>query len=730
MKIKLFVILTVFYLSSFSQQKETGDIHDRVIDSLIYSLNQSKTDTNKTRILLEVGNIFQNNTPDSAMVYFEKALVLSNKTGNRKNTARSLILIGEIHKNKGNYNLAENNNREALLIFQEMADSPDEATSKTGETGIYECYTNLGSIYRVRGSYNKAVEYFQWALKIAEESGNKKGIAQCNGNLGITYCNQGYYERSMEYFKKSLKLNEEIGYNKGISDIYANIGVIHWKQGDFVQAVEDNQKSLKIRTESGDKKGIAQCYTNIGFLYKCMKNYEMATKYNQKALSTYEELGDKNGLATVLGSIAELNMVFADSANGGSEKAEKYKKAIEFAERSLLIAKEMGFLLIENESYGFLSNAWSNLHDYKKAWEYSQKYIMTGDSLFNKEKISAIEEMEAKYQFEKKQKEIELQKIELEKNEMEITLQTKQKYGLFIGLLLMLILVMVIFRNYREKKKANIILTKKKEEIQNQAHQLAEKNTIITESINYAKLIQDAILPSTQLFNKLFPDSFIFYRPKDIVSGDFYWLYKEGEKIFIAVVDCTGHGVSGAFMSMIGITMLNEVVKEKQIHTPSKILKSLNEKIIYLLNQSGKSHNIGMDMTLCCIDKEKNVLTISLANRKAILFENKKVVNIKAGMSSIGNKLSTNQPVNYKDSVFSLENEIILYMFTDGYIDQFGGNESKKFGSPKFEDLIVDIVSCDFQKQGRSIDYEFERWKGSNCQTDDVLVIGINFNKH
>jgi serine phosphatase RsbU (regulator of sigma subunit) len=247
------------------------------------------------------------------------------------------------------------------------------------------------------------------------------------------------------------------------------------------------------------------------------------------------------------------------------------------------------------------------------------------------------------------------------------------------------------------------------------------QNKQIQSSIRYAERIQSAVLPSSNYLTELFPNHFIFYRPKDVVSGDFYWCREEGNKIIIAVADCTGHGVPGAFMSLIGHQLLNRAVIDKKIYSPEKILENINKAIREVWNQERASTHEGMEMAICVIDKEKNTISFAGAKRPICIIQNHKPNHIKGDRVGIDGK----ENATYTKHEFELQPNTQIYLYTDGYQDQFGGRENRRFMSKSLRDLFLQIENKSSQEQLEEITATFNTWKRSYDQIDDVLVLGI-----
>ena len=630
----------------------------------------------------------------SAIKYYRKALKIYKELGNKKGISYCYTNIGNIHYYQGNYANAIDYYKKSLKIAKELGSKKEIAT----------CYNNIGLVHDDQGNYAIAIKYYQKSLKIFEESDDKKGMSMCYNNIGLVHYYQGNYASAIDYYKKSLKIAEELGDKKGIANCYNNIGLVYDEQGNsssskklaadkYARAIEYYQKSLKIFEESDDKKGMSMCYMNIGIVYEeqgysassekhAEDKYISAIEYYQKSLKIKEKLGDKKGIAMVLGNIANLNNTLADSLVTKKEKTEKYYKAIKLAGKALRIAKEIKTLPLEKEFLIHLSNSYEGLKNYKKALEFHKLYMEANDSLFNEEKNKQITQMEAHYQAEKKQQEIEKQKILLEKKDVEVkqqeavaSRQRMQRNAFIGGFALMLILAVVVLRSYRQKKKANILLSEQKEEIGQKNEELQQqkeeitvqrdeleqtnekldetnkqlelKNKDVTDSINYAKRIQTAILPPEEYVTKSLPEHFILFKPRDIVSGDFYWATVKNNSLIIAAVDCTGHGVPGAFMSMLGVSFLNEIVNKLPVETQNfaslqanEILNQLRDEVINSLHQTGKEDEAqdGMDIALYILNMETKELRYAGANNPLYIVRNKNLTgfqNLSGGVLKI-----------------------------------------------------------------------------------------------
>ena len=297
--------------------------------------------------------------------------------------------------------------------------------------------------------------------------------------------------------------------------------------------------------------------------------------------------------------------------------------------------------------------------------------------------------------------------------------------GAFTGFLLLMIVAVLLFSRYKLKKKANEQLQSTFNLIEEKNKVIEKSNALITDSITYAKRIQDAILPAREdLANALCGDFFAFYQPAHIVSGDFYWCSNHNNKTILIVADCTGHGVPGAFMSMIGNTLLNEIVNERKVTDTKEIAHLLDEKIITSLHQHTDSGQYdGMDISICCIDKNKNEITFTGAHH--IMYAvNGHVQKVRGDAYAIGGAQQQHTKT-FTSHTIAYEKGLQLYFLTDGYCDQSGGTSNKRFSSRKFENLLEDIKQLKMEEQKEKLKIAFANWKGETNQRDDVLVVGI-----
>ena len=641
-----------------------------------------------------------------ALEYHHKSLKVKEELRDETGIATSLNNIGTIYGNKGDVTKALEYYHKSLKIREKIND----------KSGIAMSLNNIGTIYDNQGDVTKALEYYHKSLKIREKINDKSGIAIGLNNIGFVYDNQGELSTALEYYQKSLKIKEEMGDKNGIATSFNNIAAIFYKKKDVSKAIEYFQKSLEVREEIGDKKGIAICLNNIGGMYKNQEDISKAIEYFQKSLEVREEIGDKQGIAICLNNI------------GGIYKNQKELfKALDYANKSLAIAQEIGYPENIRDAAELLSQIYEQQGKNKEALEMYKLHITMRDSIKNEETQKTVLKQQAKYEYEK-QKTIDDKEHE---KQLAIEHQSKEKqqilaYATTAGLGFVGIFLIFVFNRLK--------VTRKQKDIIELAHtELEVKNKEITDSIQYAKRIQSAILPSEKVVKEYLRDSFILYKPKDIVAGDFYWLetiktgdhhpsnFPQGENLVLfAAADCTGHGVPGAMVSVVCNNGLNRSVREHGLIEPGKILDKTREIVVQEFEKSEEEVKDGMDIALCSL--EGNTLKYAGAHNPLWLIRKGELIENKADKQPIG-KFENQQP--YTTHTIELQKGDTIYIFSDGYADQFGGEQGKKMKTTNFKKLLLSIQGDSMDKQKELIDKAFENWKGNLEQLDDVCVIGV-----
>jgi tetratricopeptide (TPR) repeat protein/serine phosphatase RsbU (regulator of sigma subunit) len=746
------------------------------IDSLSKLYRETSNDTLRVSLLFELGNCYTNSNADTALWFYKEAWGLT-KSKNLdtldflKIKAASYSNLGLSYRKLGSFHQALVLQEESLRINIFFDDKLSIARVKV----------NIGNIFFNLGNFDVSLNNYYEALLVYESLNDRVGIADCHNNIGSVYKEMEDFDRALEHHYKSVEVFENLllsadttnhtAMKRGLSYGFNNIGVALWSKGNSQEAIEYYQKSLEIKRENNDKNGVAQGYNNIAIVYATDGSYEESINYFQQSLNLYTQTQNLNGLAMVNGNIAYLNILLSEKPEGG--KSIFYlKKSLESANKSFEISEQIGALPFQIEAAGYLKTAYSRLGNSEKALVYANKYIEIQKEIFSKEKANAIAETASRYEVEKQQ--LLIKNMENEKLLFQKTIDI-QKIVIISGSILMLLLftlTIILVKYNKRKKRANNMLSEQNEEILQQKEEiiaqldeieiqkreieqlyliaLERKNVLerqrdnINDSIRYAKFIQSAVLPDLHSVFKeagFEEDSFfILYRPKDVVSGDFYWATLKNDWLVAAVADCTGHGVPGSLMSMLGVSFLNEIVVKNGIVDPAEILENLRNYIIESLKQSGEgiTRRDGMEMSIIAINRFSMECFWAGANNPLwIVRKGNQNINLSMPENNIEELKPDLMPVAvhikmtpFKNTRFFLDKGDRLFLFSDGYGDQFGGLEGKKFNMHSaFKRLLVQTSSLPIVEQGEVIESNFDAWiniGGSRFeQTDDVTVFGI-----
>jgi serine phosphatase RsbU (regulator of sigma subunit) len=687
---KIWLLLGFFWLWGFalSAQPSKNDSTDKQIQSL---LAQLKTTSGKEKVdVLELlTESYANSQPVKARNYAQQALDLARELDYEKGEANAL--------------------------------------------------KSIGSIYQLQSNYSQALEYFLNALRIYEKLKDEAGTANTLNNIGIVYQSQRKYDKARQYYERVLVIDQKTNDRKGQASTLNNLGDIYFQQNQHSQALAYYEQSLAIRQKLRDEAGIAVSIKNIGLVYYDQNDYALALLNFFKSLEIDNRLGNNANVATTYNNIANTYI-----------KTERLDSALFYALKSYESTNSIGLDREKADACFTLAEVYSLQNDFEKAYQYQTEYLTIQDFVFNDDNTKKIEALQNSYEFEKQQAEANLANQRARNLQLII-------YAGSIGFLLLLLLAYVLYRANQQKKKANALLTQQNFEINQQKEEITaqrdlieeqfkeieqknieitEKNINIESSIRYALTIQQAILPKQKVIDDILPLNFIFYRPRDVVSGDFYWFYymqdeqdkSKSGKAIISAIDCTGHGVPGAFMSMIGDSLMNQIVIDRKVSSAHLILNELHKGILTALQQRETKNRDGMDMALCVIDFDSKTIEFAGAKNPLIYIQNHELKEIKAGMFSIGGwdeeepepeTLFSSQTISYAES------PITFYIYSDGFQDQFGGPKGKKFMRSSLKNLFLEIHKEPMTYQNQILGKTFDEWKGELYQVDDVLVIGV-----
>lgn len=556
------------------------------------------------------------------------------------------------------------------------------------KNGIATSFKRIGAIQTQQGNYPLALENFFQSLKIYENIGDQMGVFLVYNNIGSVYYYQSDHDKALDYYFRAEKNN----FNKGLT--YSNIGRVYADKGNYTEAKEYFSKAIHYYETNNDKNNIALIINNMGAVYEGMGKNDSALIYYSSALEIKTQIGDKIGVCDALGSIGDIYF-----------KLKEYERALKYQNQCLLLAKEINYLNSICQTENIISQIYSTMRDCPSAFIHYKNYIAVRDSMYNEENTKKMVVSEMNFEQAKKDviKEEQLKRQRIIKNT-------------FIGgFLLLLIFSFFIFRSFRRSQKQKMIIEKQKQIVE---HSKKE----ITDSIAYAKNIQAAILPSEEYLKINLPENFIIYKPKDIVSGDFYWAFKDENSTFFAAADCTGHGVPGSMLSMLACSLLNEIVIERHITEPDLVLNTLRDEIIKALNPAGatQERKDGLDLVFCKVTA--NTLTCAAANNPIYVVRDSKIIEIKSNRFPVG-KYITNHP--FTKNQMQLQKGDIIYTLSDGFCDQFGHETGKKLMTKRFKEWIVELSPLELPQIKLELECRFENWIGRAEQIDDVTVFAV-----
>jgi serine phosphatase RsbU (regulator of sigma subunit) len=529
------------------------------------------------------------------------------------------------------------------------------------ENGYVRALLIKGNIHESFGDYENTLKYWLEALKASREINDTSSEGEASNQLGLIYSRLCNFQKSLEYFHEGLKIRKELGDENGAASSLNRIGMVLRQTKRYDDSLEYYFKSLDIRKKNKQTSAIPWTLLGIASTYEEMKKYPESIRYYELGLTG----GDKR---CTLQCLMGTGRVYTKT--GEVQLAEN--RLLE----SLKMAKELKSLVLISEACSAIATYYELCDKPEKALKYYKQYIKTKESVQSTEVRSKLSNIEVSNAIEKSENEKEIYRLK--------HVDLKEAYN-----------------------------------------KIEEINKDITASISYASRIQRAILPEPREIKGLAENIFILLIPKDIVSGDFYWFSQVNDKLIVAAVDCTGHGVPGALMSMLGNSYLDEIVNNKEIIDPARILDELTGEVRKALRQKGEREEAkdGMDIALCVIDKKQNSLQYSGAYNNLWLVRKNELTEYPADRMPIGYYDDHNK--RFSKHEISIRTGDLIYMFSDGYADQFGGPNTKKFKYAQLKEFILKINRKPLKDQKKILESSFLEWKGSNEQTDDVLVIGL-----
>ncbi len=735
-----YIILFIAVLLGFSNLSgQTSQI-----DSLLSATELMEKSTQKIDNYNEISWSLRSSDYEKAVKISQTAYALSEELNYTAGKALAQKNLGGIYYLKGDYGKALEYYNSSLILFESIGD-------KEGQAAILR---NLGSVYHQQGYYDKALESYFKSITIREALGDKNGIAALNNAIGTVYTEQGraHREDALEYYGRGLKLFEELKDKAGVAKSYYLMGVLFLKIYNFTAEKKDTadqnkalmyyEKFLKTSRELDDKRSIAQALDAIAALYLETNKTQKAKILLDESIAISKEIDYQFGLAS---SYSKLGIYY--------EKMNNSTQAISFNLKALKIANDIRVPLLEKNIHAELCDNYEKVGNIALAFDHYKKAMSLRDSLSNEAKNQEIARLGFQRELDKtiREKEMEQQKTEIENKARQ---KRDDLFKIFLAFALLLVtgIAVIVLRSNRHQQRANMMLQQKNAEILQQSEEInaqkeqiemqhalvveqrdeiSVKNKHITDSILYARRIQEALLPTEEYINRNFGENFIIYKPRDIVSGDFYWAAKRGDVSIISVVDCTGHGVPGAFMSMLGISFLNEIINKMNPPeiTAGKILTQLRIFVKRALKQTGKDNEQkdGMDMALLVIDFKNYKAQYAGANNPLIHIRKGEIFHYKPDKMPIGIYLQEKE--DFTNHELELQKGDALYIFSDGFQDQFGGPVNRKYMIKGLKNLLSETFDKSTKNQKEIIENRLQQWMttGGNKyeQMDDICLIGL-----
>jgi len=636
----------------------------------------------RTEALAALAGRYQDKDSAKCFHYVQSLYQLADRYHNADAMAQAYLLEGHFYKKRGNYQQAAEKIQSAIALLE----------SKSGGKLLGKAYNDLGAVLVDRGYYSEAARYLSKALRVFDQHRDSFQMSKVLLNLGLVFYYQKNYPFALQYYEKALNIRQALNDSNGMALLWNNIGIVHYCQGYKREAVASFKRALEIYRKRDAIRLMSLPLFNIGEIYFEDRRYDSALYYYKQSYVLDTLLHDEAGSTKSLIKIAATYATLHD-----------YAKAKELALRALNLAKSIGSKEDIKDAYITLSEISKELKDYRQAYEYLDRAAQIKDSLYDASVAEKVAELQLKYESEKK---------DLLLQQQLATIRHQKMLNRILVVATLIVLVFFVFGiiEYVQKRRAYTIL------------EVQKKN--ITDSINYASKIQSALLPPETLLQSLLPESFVLYLPKEVVSGDFYWVFGASDRIYIALADCTGHGVPGAFMSMLGFAYLNEIVSRNPAIHANEILEQLRSKVKTSLHQHEKSESKdGMDIAMLVYFPADKKIEYAGANIPLIVCRKDQIFYLPPDKMPIGFAFQ-------EDHLFSVVSMYLqigdtLYLSSDGYSDQFGGNTMKKLGRARFEQILVESSRLPVKAQKYFLTEQFLIWQNEMEQIDDISIMGI-----
>lgn len=687
-----FLLILLFSFVLHGQDQEAI----RAIEQNISAANE---DTLKSRLYFDAARLFlaagEVSKGDSCS---NLAIEYAERSGNPEHMARAHRVKGLSLDYSGRYNDAIDQYNTGISLIDTLKLRDEYSAQLLG----------IANALFFKSSYDDALNYYHRSLYVRRAVGDSAGMAGSLMGIANVYSENGQDVYAVQFYKEALGIQERRNNKKMISWLLNNLGSTYVDAGKPDSALPYFERSIKMKEEEGDMYGLSATYINVGEIYLAKDDANAALYYFRKAYDIRKEMGDSHELANTYQSLGKAY-----------EHLGKYDSAMIWLDSSYAISTRSGMKDVQYRALYLMAELKYNSGNHQEAYDYLLRSVNIKDSVISEESREQINELMQRFDTEQKEQKIALQNAEIESG------KTFRNF-LYVIIGLSIILGIVLLFGFIRKQKTNQLLAAKNEVIEQQNKIVEEKNKDIIDSITYAKRIQTALLPSESKFNRLLRDAFVFYQPRDIVSGDCYMIEEWGNETIVAAVDCTGHGVPGAFMSFMAYDLFQEAVMEHGITSPGAILSRMRAGVTRMLVQGSESKQQvydGMDAAICTISADGKRVTYAGAHRPLWLIRNGEFIEYKETKCSVSPAEHDQLPF----IVHEVETQPgdMFYIFSDGYADQFGGPNGKKFKLARLKQLLLDFHSVPSSAQEEKVATAFRDWKGKMEQIDDVLLIGF-----
>ncbi len=607
------------------------------------------------------------------------------------------------------YDIVVNNLNKSAILFESLHSNLGKQNNPILFAKVKE---KLALIYYLKGKYSESAKLHLEAISLFDKKGQLMEKANAMANLAYEGKKRNL-KSSINLMWEAIQIMQKEKERKHLAALFDNYGVLLELDKNLDSALFYYNQALLIKKENNDSIGLPYSLNNIAGIYFMQNKINDGLKLIDQSNQIRQNLKDFIGIAWNEYALGE--MYFSNN---------KINDAKYHFQQSYSISKKVAYPDLKSKNQKYLASIFSNQKRFDSAYYYLNAFFVLHDSLYNSQNQKQILEMETMYETEKKTSQIKLLNIDNKLKEQDIKKKKNTQNFLILIITLSVLTVVFILRAYLQKIKTNKIIISQKLEVEKQKHLVDEKQKEITDSIKYAKRIQYALLAHDELLKQNLREHFVFFKPKDIVSGDFYWATSSGtgtnKKFYLAVCDSTGHGVPGAFMSLLNIGFLNEAINEKNIEKPNEIFNYVRLRLEKTITQEGQYD--GMDGILICYDKQTNTIEYSAANNAPCLIKNNEFIELEKDRMPVGKGIRQQE---FRLFSIDIQKGDYLYLYTDGFADQFGGDKGKKFKYKALNELLLSLNKKDINSHKEILSTTFENWRGNLEQVDDVLVVGF-----